>query len=99
LKLRNGTGKYIFRKALERILPPAVLTRKKKGFSVPIAPWLRGELKELAHDAIVSRRDDALNGAFLNRCWKEHQQGQRDWSALLWCVLMFRTWQEVSKTA
>jgi asparagine synthase (glutamine-hydrolysing) len=99
LKLRNGTGKYIFRKALERILPPAVLTRKKKGFSVPIAPWLRGELKELAHDAIVSRRDDALNGAFLNRCWNEHQQGQRDWSALLWCVLMFRMWQETSKTA
>jgi asparagine synthase (glutamine-hydrolysing) len=98
LKLRNGTGKYIFRKALERILPPALLTRKKKGFAVPVAPWFRGELREFAHDAIVSRRDDVLNSAFLDRCWNEHQRGHRDWSALLWCVLMFRTWQEVSAT-
>ncbi len=36
-----------------------------------------------------------LNPAFLTSCWNQHQRGQRDWSALLWCVLMFRTWQEV----
>jgi len=40
-----------------------------------------------------------LNNAFLTRCWKQHQRGQRDWSALLWTVLMFKTWQEVDKAA
>jgi asparagine synthase (glutamine-hydrolysing) len=98
LKLRNGQGKYIFKKALERILPPAILTRKKKGFAVPVAEWFRGELKEFAYAAITSK-DDALNGAFLKRCWNQHQRGQRDWSALLWCVLMFKSWREVSKAA
>jgi asparagine synthase (glutamine-hydrolysing) len=99
LKLHNGVGKFIFKRALERTLPTAVLTRRKKGFSVPLAEWFRGELKEFAYEAVVCRQDGALNGPFLNRCWNQHQRRERDWSALLWCVLMFRMWQETSKAA
>ncbi|MGA7238029.1 MAG: asparagine synthase-related protein, partial [Bryobacteraceae bacterium] len=99
LKLRNGQGKYIFKKALERVLPASVLTRKKKGFAVPVAEWFRGELKEFAYEKLIERQDDALNGAFVSRCWNQHQRGQRDWSALLWCVLMFKSWREVDKAA
>jgi asparagine synthase (glutamine-hydrolysing) len=99
LKLRNGQGKYIFKKALERILPAPVLTRKKKGFAVPVAEWFRGELKDFAYEKLIERQDEALNGAFLKRCWTQHQRGQRDWSALLWCVLMFKSWREVDKAA
>lgn len=97
LKLRNGQGKYIFKQALRAVLPPGVLNRPKKGFAVPVAKWFRGELKEFAQDTMFRRNDALLDQAFLGRCWKQHQSGQRDWSALLWCVLMFRTWQEVSK--
>jgi asparagine synthase (glutamine-hydrolysing) len=99
LKLSNGTGKFIFKQALTRVLPQEVLQRKKRGFSIPLAEWFRGELKELAHDAIVTRRDDVLNPAFLQRAWDQHQAKRRDWSAMLWCVLMFRTWQETTKAA
>ena len=99
LKLRNGQGKYIFKKALERVLPAPVLTRKKKGFAVPVAEWFRGELKEFAYEALIRRPDEALNSVFLTRCWNQHQRGQRDWSALLWCVLMFKSWREVDKAA
>jgi asparagine synthase (glutamine-hydrolysing) len=99
LKLRHGKGKYIFKKALEPILPADVLTRGKKGFAVPVAEWFRGELKEFAYEALFSQQDGLLNRAFLTGCWKQHQRGQRDWSALLWCVLMFRTWQGVEKAA
>jgi len=99
LKLRHGTGKYIFKKALQSILPADVLTRRKKGFAVPVAEWFRGELKDFAHEALFDRQDGLLNRAFLTGCWKQHQRGQRDWSALLWCVLMFRTWQAVDMAA
>ena len=99
LKLHNGTGKFIFKRALERVLPASVLTRKKKGFAVPVAQWFRGELKEYGYEAIVRRQDDVLNAAFLTRCWTQHQRGQRDWSALLWSVLMFRAWQDTSRAA
>jgi asparagine synthase (glutamine-hydrolysing) len=99
LKLRNGQGKYIFKRALTKILPSSVLTRKKSGFAVPVAEWFRGELKEYAYESVIRSQDSALNGAFLNRCWNQHQRGQRDWSALLWCVLMFKQWREVDKAA
>jgi asparagine synthase (glutamine-hydrolysing) len=93
LKLHNGQGKYIFKKSLQNILPAAVLKRPKKGFSMPVAEWFRGELRDFAQDSILNNRDDLLNHSFLSSCWKQHQRGQRDWSALLWCVLMFRVWQ------
>jgi hypothetical protein len=64
-----------------------------------VAEWFRGELKAFAHDTVFDRGDAMLNQAFLRTCWNQHQRGQRDWSALLWCVLMFRTWQTVSNAA
>jgi asparagine synthase (glutamine-hydrolysing) len=97
LKLHNGTGKFVFKRALEPVLPREVLMRQKMGFSMPLAEWFRGELKEFAHDAIVVHRDGVLNGAFLQRCWTQHERGQRDWSALLWSVLMFRMWETVAE--
>jgi asparagine synthase (glutamine-hydrolysing) len=99
LKLQNGTGKYIFKKSLECVLPKDVLTRAKKGFSMPVAEWFRGELKDYAHAAIFDSPDEILSNEFLRRCWNQHQRGQRDWSAMLWSVLMFKSWQEVDKAA
>ena len=99
LKLNNGRGKYIFKKSLERVLPQETLTRAKKGFSVPVAEWFRGELKDFAYGAIFQGQDGVLNNAFLGRCWKQHQSRQRDWSALLWTVLMFKTWQRIDRAA
>jgi asparagine synthase (glutamine-hydrolysing) len=99
LKLHQGQGKYVFKKTLERVLPAEILRRSKKGFAVPVAEWFRGELKAFAHDTVFDRSDAMLNQAFLRTCWNQHQRGQRDWSALLWCVLMFRTWQTVSNAA
>jgi asparagine synthase (glutamine-hydrolysing) len=99
LKLRKGQGKYIFKKAMQRVLPPEILTRRKKGFAMPVAEWFRGELKQFAYSAMFERQDGILDKRFLTQCWKQHQRGQRDWSALLWSVLMFRLWQEVDKAA
>ena len=99
LKLRNGQGKYIFKKSLETVLPQDILTRAKKGFAVPVAEWFRGELKDYSHAALFQREDPLLNRKFLDGCWKQHQRGQRDWSALLWTVLMYKTWQEVDRAA
>jgi asparagine synthase (glutamine-hydrolysing) len=99
LKLHHSQGKYIFKKSLEKVLPSPILARKKKGFAVPVAEWFRAELKEFAYEALICRPDEALNRTFLTRCWDQHQRGQRDWSAMLWCVLMFKTWREVQKAA
>jgi len=97
LKLHNGQGKYIFKKALQTVLPSTILNRPKQGFAVPVAEWFRSDLKEFAYEVLVRRSDPLLNSALVTRCWNQHQHGQRDWSALLWSVLMFRTWQGVEQ--
>jgi asparagine synthase (glutamine-hydrolysing) len=99
LKLRNGHGKYIFKKSLEKVLPPQVLQRRKQGFAVPVTEWFRGELKEIGYEALFRKGDDVLDQRFLQTCWKQHQSGYRDWSPLLWSALMFRTWEETQKAA
>jgi asparagine synthase (glutamine-hydrolysing) len=95
LKLHHGAGKYIFKKALEPVLPKEVLTRRKWGFGVPLATWFRRDLKDFAYESVFSAKDSYLNYTFLEQCWNQHQRRQRDWSSMLWQVLMFKTWQRV----
>jgi asparagine synthase (glutamine-hydrolysing) len=99
LKLNRGRGKYIFKQALQRVLPAEVLNRRKQGFAVPVAEWLRGELKEFAYETIFRSGDGLLSDLYLRQCWNAHQRGERDWSGFLWAVLMFRSWQEVCRAA
>lgn len=103
LKLRGSNGKYIFKKALKRLLPESVLHRRKMGFAVPLAQWFRTDLKELAHDVIFSPNgNNLLNETAIKRLWQDHQSGLRNRSTELWTVLMFRLWERqfiATKTA
>jgi asparagine synthase (glutamine-hydrolysing) len=94
LKLRGMNGKYILKKALEKVLPQSVLRRRKMGFAVPISEWFRNDLKEFGHAVLFSGHESALlNGFTIRRMWEEHQGGLRDRSTELWAVLMFRLWE------
>jgi asparagine synthase (glutamine-hydrolysing) len=95
LKLKNGEGKYILKKALEPILPKDILYRPKQGFAVPLDVWFRRELKDLAHQVILETDDGILDRRFLEKIWDEHQKGYYDRSALLWATLMFRKWRQM----
>ena len=94
LKLRGRTGKYIFKKSLEPLLPANILYRRKQGFSVPLDRWFRNEIKDVAYAAIMKSDDGILNRVYLSKIWKQHQSGRFDRSAYLWSVFMFRKWQE-----
>jgi asparagine synthase (glutamine-hydrolysing) len=92
-KLRNGVGKYIFKQAIRKIVPEEVLTRPKMGFSIPLAEWLRGDLRELAHSLLFETNNDWLNQTAVKSLWERHQSGLRDFGTPLWTILMFRLWQ------
>jgi asparagine synthase (glutamine-hydrolysing) len=95
LKLKNGQGKYIFKKALGDVLPAAILTRRKQGFAVPLATWFRGELKELSGDLLLSHDPlGILRSKTVTALWKQHQSGMSDHSTPLWTILMYRLWQQ-----
>jgi len=96
-KLRRGEGKYIFKKALEGLLPHDILYRRKMGFSLPLAQWFRGELKRsfeervLAKGAIVA---ELVDQAPIRQWWAQHQRGTRDYAPHLWALLVLECWGE-----
>jgi asparagine synthase (glutamine-hydrolysing) len=96
-KLRGGEGKWILRRYLDRRLGPEVARRKKRGFTVPIAHWLRGPLKQLAEkllspDAI--RAGGFFNADEVQRLWREHQDGRRNNYKKLWALVVLQNWQQ-----
>lgn len=90
-KLRNGETKYLLKKALCRYLPPSQIYRKKMGFGVPIAAWLRGPLREWARGLIY---DDTLLAKIpldkirVRDLLNKQLSGQRESHPMLWSVLM-----------
>lgn len=93
LKLRGREGKYIFKRALEPHLPRDVLYRPKMGFSVPIASWFRGPLRDRLRAAVLGPELEGtgyFDRAVLTRMLDEHQSGLRDYSSALWSLLMFQ---------
>ncbi|BAC18898.1 asparagine synthase (glutamine-hydrolyzing) [Corynebacterium efficiens YS-314] len=97
LKIANGTTKYALRKAMEQIVPPHVLHRKKLGFPVPMRHWLAGdELFGWAQDTInESQTDEIFNKKAVLEMLNEHRAGVSDHSRRLWTVLAFMVWHGI----
>jgi asparagine synthase (glutamine-hydrolysing) len=92
LKLRGTEGKYLLKKSMEPYLPNDVLYRKKMGFSVPLAAWFRGPLAATIRSVVLGERlasTGLFNQDFLRAVVEAHQSGRRDYSVILWTVLMF----------
>ena len=92
LKLRGTEGKYLLKKSMEPYLPNGVLYRKKMGFSVPLAAWFRGPLAAIIRGVVLGERlasTGMFNQDYLRAVVEAHQSGRRDYSVILWTVLMF----------
>mgnify|MGYP000600241325 FL=1 len=100
LKLNDGTGKIALRQVLGRYIPHQLIDRPKQGFSVPIGQWLRGPLREWAHDLLsesMLRNSGFLDVRPIVKRRNEHMMCKRDWTDSLWGVLMYQAWREASK--
>ena len=95
LKYKKGEKKYLLKQAFKDVLPNSILYRKKMGFSVPLADWLRGELKELTETTLFESQgglEDFFIIDEITRLWHDHQTRTRDHGAVLWSMLMFQLW-------
>ena len=92
LKVRGQEGKFLLKKAMEPMLPDDVLYRPKMGFSVPLARWFRGPLRQRVRDAVLGERlacTGWFNRNYLQHLVDAHQSGASDYSTPLWALLMF----------
>jgi len=99
VKLRGGEGKYVLKKALEPHLPHDIMYRAKKGFSIPLAAWLRGPLRQAVRDGVLGQRlldTGIFNRAYLEQLVSQHESGSADHSVALWSLLMFEAFLRVS---
>ena len=94
LKVQGTEGKVLLKKAMEPHLPHEIMYRPKMGFSVPLARWFRGPLRERVRDGVLGETL-ASTGIFerkvLQHLVDAHQRGTRDYSSPLWTLLMFES--------
>ncbi len=94
-KLRDGTGKYLLKQVAADLLPPGILQKRKQGFAIPIARWLRTELKELMSDTLSDRsfrERGVFNESGVRDLVREHLSAERDHSEPLWLLLTYEMW-------
>ena len=96
-KVRGLAKKVLLRKAAEPLLPREVVHGRKRGFSIPAAAWLRGELEPFARATLspeTLRRQGFFEPAVVTRLIDEHARGVEDRSRQLWGLLAFTLWHE-----
>lgn len=97
LKLKGLTTKFIFKKAMEGLLPNEIIRRPKKGFNAPVGYWVNTDLKELVNDQLAPdkiEREGYFNADYVQKLLSDHASGARDNRKLIWTLLVFELWYE-----
>jgi asparagine synthase (glutamine-hydrolysing) len=94
---RGDKPKALLKSVLARYVPPAMVERPKRGFSVPLAQWLRGPLREWAEDLLSPHKlakEGLLDIGRVRALWHRHLSNREQNATALWNILMLRAWSE-----
>lgn len=97
--MRNGEGKWLLKKLLEKYLPKSLFARPKAGFSVPLGHWLKTDLVDWSETMLDKKNIDAqgiFDSVMVNKIWHEHKKGKLDHSQIIWPVIAFQAWYQSS---
>jgi asparagine synthase (glutamine-hydrolysing) len=95
LKLKGFTTKYLWKKAIRGRIPDEIGKRGKKGFGIPIAKWLCGELRDLMLELLSEKRlkkQGIFNLSTVKRLVSDHLAHRVDNRKKLWNLLIFQLW-------
>jgi len=95
-KIKNNNGKILLRKILEKYLPIELMNSPKQGFSIPLADWIRGSLKEIIFDNL-SKKNIIEDGNFkyssIKKIIDEHMISKYNHEKKIWCIFNYFFWK------
>lgn len=97
MRFKDGQPKHLFKKMLRGRIPAEILDRPKKGFGIPIAHWIRKDLRREFESALTPdrvRKDGFFNPEAVSALLAEHLAGKRDNRKQLWTLYVFQKWKE-----
>jgi asparagine synthase (glutamine-hydrolysing) len=97
-KVRGWQTKALLRAAVSTLVPPAILSRKKMGFPVPVGRWLRGEFQPLVNEFVLGPRAQErqlFNAGALRQMAAEHASGAARHGDRLWNLINLEIWQRI----
>lgn len=94
-KTRNGTAKYLLKKAVEGLIPDELIYRKKMGFGAPMADWLRSSFgtrveQEIKNSSLMQR--GFFNMDFIEELFANHRSKRLDTSLQIWTIYNLTAW-------
>jgi asparagine synthase (glutamine-hydrolysing) len=97
MKVRALSKKRLLRRAASAVIPAPVLKARKRGFSIPAAAWLRGELEPFAREVLSPERvghQGYLEPAVVTELLDAHVARREDNSRQLWGLISLSLWAE-----
>jgi asparagine synthase (glutamine-hydrolysing) len=97
LKVRRGQTKWILKQACRDLVPADLLTRRKRGFDVPIDRWLARDLAPMFQDLVLDAGGPAADLFDRRRVaglFADHRTGRGRHGAVLWSLLVLTRWAE-----
>lgn len=95
LKTNGRETKIALRRVAEKWLPPELVTRPKRGFSVPLAEWFRGALRGWVRECLLESSvtlDACFRREAIERVLSEHDSGRRNRASRIYALLLFELW-------
>jgi asparagine synthase (glutamine-hydrolysing) len=94
MRLRDGVGKWIHKRAARGLVPDAVIDRPKVGFAAPVREWLRGPFGRWARARLDAAPDGLFRPAAVSNLFDLHLSGRADRSFHIWTALNLALWHE-----
>lgn len=98
LKIKGLNLKYLFKRAVSQLLPQEVIKKRKQGFMLPLAQWLRDDLRDFT-ESVLSEANVKKRGYFKYTCIRwlldQHYQGRRIFTDQIWALLILELWHQI----